>query len=102
MGMYILDAMLAGVRLKALQRMWKTYKLNVGIDFVLQEIGYGKCLEDKLIGIDFMKSLGCVVKDPDGKTDQAWNEEEIKILIWNAKETSIDSSAIYNNENLLL
>lgn len=102
MGMYILDAMLAGVRLKALQRMWKTYKLNVNADFVLTEIGFGKCYEDKLIGIDFMKSLGCIVKDADGNVDRAWSEDEIKVLIWNAKETSIDSSAIYNNENLLL
>ena len=100
--MYILDAMLAGVRLKALQRMWKTYKLNVSAEFVLQEIGFGKCYEDKLIGLEFIKSLGCVVKDAEGITEKAWTEEEMKALIWNTKETSIDSSAIYNNENLLL
>ncbi len=105
LGSYILDSMLAGVRLKALQRMHKTYKLNVAVAFILQEIGFAAQYEDQLIGIDFMKQLGCVIKDAEGNTlegEKLCGKDEVNALIWNMKETALDTSAIYNNENLLL
>jgi hypothetical protein len=90
MGTCILDLTIDTMRLKTLQKMLKAYRpVGVSLSFVLEELGF----EDHAIGADFMKKLACIIPEKTGEGAER---------VWNTKETNIDTSAIFNEEKLLL
>lgn len=89
MGAYILDLMMDNWRAAALQKMCRGYKPEgLPAAFVSKELA----LSDDVIGFDFMEKLGCVlVKD-----------KTTGVLMWNTKDTTVNLSALVNEDNLLL
>jgi hypothetical protein len=90
MGNYILDLMIDTLRLKAMQRICRGYKPNVTAAFVTNELAF----EDSELGLEFLKKIGGIIEE------QKAGEETIIFL--NTKDTVIDSTAIFTQENLLL
>jgi hypothetical protein len=88
MGAYILDLMVDNYRAQSLQRMWKSYKPDVAVAFVLGQLAF----EDAAIGIDFMRRIGCVVEK-----DKTTGE-----FVWNTKDSVVDVSALQTQAKLLL
>lgn len=128
MGIYILDHMLDNWRAQAIQKMCKSYKPQVSVDFVLQTlafIGETSENEDAAIGIAFMRKLGCLLEEDlskesvvpaHGKHQHAHKKNSGKGhssnynnpnhtttgLIWNTKDSVIDPTAWQTQANLLL
>lgn len=91
MGNYILDLIIDPLRLKAIQRICKGYKPTVPVKFVVNELAF----DEPLLGLDFLKKLGGII-------EQQKTEEGTMEFYLNTKDTVIDTSAIFNQENLLL
>ena len=91
MGNYILDSMLDTYRVKALQCMCKAYKPSLSVSFVIEELEFDTEAE----GMDFLTKAGCIMQE-----DSA--SESTSTLMWNTKDTTIDASAVFTQEKLLL
>ena len=72
--------------------MLKTYRPSIELNFVLKEIGFesSETAGRNCEGIDFLTKVGLIIVECDGA----------KYV--DTKASTIDSSVVLNNENLLL
>jgi hypothetical protein len=107
LGKYILQHIIDGMRLKAVQRMAKAYRPSVDALFVISELGFLvdskdtldiiRCNDEdnsqKQNGLQFLKHLGCIITENVGPDC---------MVTWNTKDSVIDASAIFSDGKQLL
>jgi hypothetical protein len=91
-GSVILDMILDGRRLQALQRICRAYKPSVPLGFVISELAFDSEEE----GQEFLKKAGCVTND---FLSEGTSSEGLEI---NTKDTVIDFSAVFTQDKLLM
>jgi hypothetical protein len=103
-GMFIIDLMKNQWRINALTKIIKGYRPSVSVVFVVKELVFGSLVE----GVSFLVKAGCIFLNIDGdeietRCDEtgALNLEVLPERI-DCKKTVVDTSVVFNDDNLLL
>jgi hypothetical protein len=116
LGNYILDLMLDGRRLQALQRICRGYKPSVPLDFVISALSFDNIEE----GVEFVKKAGCMLirggggEEVSGKGDSNSTEGAIASsdeigaggvidgVEINTKDSLVSATAVFTQDKLLM
>ena len=95
LGNCILDLMIDNKRLLSLQKIVKSYKPNVPVEFVSNILNFDH--EDE--GKDFLLKAGCIIQDIHDVNALGITFVQLGI---NTKDSIVDTSVILDKDNLLL